>query len=443
MSEAHASSPSFSRPTQAEKWKELAKRFGKHLRRRGFTRKEIMGAVGPWAKVASANEEDLEEVMVAVSGLSPRQTETTTRPSEGVRTGPPGQNSFLTPKGSIGKETNFCPVSAATLLAEEPKPIAWVWEPFLPEGGLVLLVSFMKVGKSTLAYPLAIAIAQGKPFLGYPTKQGGVLILAVEEHPRDVERRLRRFGLVAGDLLYVHPGRLDNSEATFKALRNFIIANKIKAVILDTLPRFWSVYDENDNAQVMRAVSPFLELAQETGAVVILLHHERKSGGEDGRGIRGGSALLAIVDQALMLERRQGGTPTQRVLRALGRYDETPGEVILDLAGDEYRRLGTSEELKSGAKEGKVWAALSSEEARDVATIAKGAGLTEKETRKILEGLETRVIREGGGVKGSPYTYRRAIPDSILPQPIPIGKETNSYAESMPESVAELVGAAL
>ena len=92
-------------------------------------------------------------------------------------------NPFPPYKGEVGRETNFRPVSAATLLAEEPKPIPWIWEHFLPEGALVLLVSFMKVGKSTLAYPLAIAIAQGKPFLGYPTKQGGVLILAVEEHP--------------------------------------------------------------------------------------------------------------------------------------------------------------------------------------------------------------------------------------------------------------------
>lgn len=352
------------------------------------------------------------------------------------------RDSFPPYKGEVGKETNFCPVSAASLLAEEPEVMTWVWEPFLPEGGLVLLVSFMKVGKSTLAYPLAIAIAQGKPFLGYRTKQGGVLILAVEEHPRDVKRRLQRFGLCPGDPVFVHRGRLVDSPATFEALRQFIRKNVIKAVILDTLPRFWSVYDENNNAQVMREMSPFLDLARDTGAVVILLHHERKSGGEDGRGIRGGSALFGIVDQALMLDRRrQGGTSTQRVLRALGRYDETPGELILDLAGDEYRRLGTSEELNREAKEAKVWEALS-EEPRDVATVAQGAGLTEKETRKVLEGLGGKVIRKGRGVKRDPYTYRRAMADSILPQPIPIGEETNSYSESSRELVAELVAAA-
>ncbi len=266
--------------------------------------------------------------------------------------------------------------------------------------------------------------------------------LAVEEHPRDVKRRLQRFGLCPGDRVFVHRGRLVDYPATFEALGKIISENAIKAVFLDTLPRFWSVYDENNNAQVMREVSPFLDLARETGAVVMLLHHERKSGGDDGRSIRGGSALFGIVDQALMLDRRQGGTSTQRVLRVLGRYDETPGEVILDLAGDEYRRLGTSEELEREAKEAKVWAALSSEETRDVATVAQGAKLAGKETRKVLEGLGDKVIREGRGVKRDPYIYRRAIADSILPQPNPIGEETNSYSESSRELVAELVGAA-
>lgn len=341
-------------------------------------------------------------------------------------------DSFLPYKSGVGEETNFRPVKAADLLVQEPEPMDWVWEPFLAVGTLNLLVSYMKVGKSTFAYPLAIAIAQGKPFLGYPTTQGGVLILAVEEHPRDVKRRLRRFGLRTEDPVYVHQGRLDNSPETYKALRNFIMANNVKAVILDTLPCFWSVANENDNAEVIREVSPLLELARETGAVVILLHHERKSGGEDGRSIRGGSALFAIVDQALTLDRRQGGEKTHRVLRTLGRYDETPAELVLDLVGDEYRKLGVPQDLDRRAKEEKVWSSLS-EEGLDVPTVAQKAGLTESETRKLLEAMGDRIIREGKGRKGDPYTYCLGTPNSILTQPNPIGEETNFDRGGLPE----------
>ena len=62
----------------------------------------------------------------------------------------------------------------------------------------------MKVGKSTFAYALALAVARGQDFLGYSTKRGGVLILAVEEHQRDIVNRLLAFGMTRADAIHVH-----------------------------------------------------------------------------------------------------------------------------------------------------------------------------------------------------------------------------------------------
>lgn len=324
-------------------------------------------------------------------------------------------DSFLPPKGELGEGTNFRPLSAADMLAEEVEPLRWVWEPFLAEGMLALLVAFMKLGKSTLTYALAVAVAQGKPFLGFPTKQGGVLILAVEEHPRDVKRRLRRFGMRPEDPIYAHMGPLPDSERTRNALRAFIKDNGIALVVLDTLGRYWRVNDENDNAQVTRKLSPLLDLAHESEAAFLLVHHERKSGGEDGRGIRGASALFGLVDQALMLERRQGGSPTQRVLRTLGRYEETPRELVVEWDGDanEYRLVGTPD---GDAAKLKVWGALS-DEPQDVSALAEKTGLTKKQVRRALEALGESIVCEGRGVKRDPHTYRRGAPNPFPPQP--------------------------
>jgi RecA-family ATPase len=92
------------------------------------------------------------------------------------------------------------------------------------------------------------------------------------------------------------------------ALRAYVLEHDIRLVVLDTLSRFWTdvISEESDNIQVGRSINPFLELARETGAVVLLVHHERKAGGKEGRSIRGGSALFGLVDQALLLERRAG-----------------------------------------------------------------------------------------------------------------------------------------
>jgi hypothetical protein len=332
-------------------------------------------------------------------------------------------SSFRSLKDGVGKETNFQPVKAADLLAREPEAVRWVWDPYIPEGTLVLLSAFMKVGKSFLSQALVVSVARGDEFLGFRTTPSHVLILALEEHPEDVKRRLRRFNMRPEDPIYVHAGRLDGTLATLGRIRAFIIDHGIKLVIVDTLGRYWDIKDENDNAEVTRAVSPLLDLARETGAAVVLIHHERKAGGEEGRAIRGASALLGLVDQALSLDRRQGGKQVnQRVLRALGRYDETPRELVIELAGNTYQKLGTPAELGLKAAKELLWKALSEEVSQDVDELAAKTLLRPNAVRRALAAIPG-VVHDGGGKKGDPFKYRLPTPDSIQPQADPMGEE--------------------
>ena len=355
--------------------------------------------------------------------------------AEPVNLPPPVSDSRPAPKGPIRIESNFHPVTAAALLAETPEPMVWIWESYLPKGALVLLVAYMKVGKSTLAYPLALAVAQGRPFLGYATTQTPVLLLAVEEHPRDVRQRLERFGLRKDDAVHVHRGRLTPSDRV--DIERYIREHGIGLVLLDTLSRYWQIKDENDNAQVMERISPFIDLAHETGATIVLVHHESKAGGAGGRGIRGGSALLAAVDQALMLEKRKGHAQARRrILRAIGRYDETPDELVIELADGEYRRVGTLVEASRGADTETVLAALSDAPCRPE-TIATTTGLSLRRVRAALAALggdPAKVRRQGTGRRGNPFTYCRPAPDSIQSGADPMGPESNGNGPAPDES---------
>ena len=202
---------------------------------------------------------------------------------------------------------NFNPISASDILAWEPGPTQWIWEKFIPVGSLFLFAGYMKSGKSTLIYPFAVSVAQGRAFLESNTRRCGVLILALEEQWVDVRSRLQRFGMQPSDPIFVHCGPLDNTFQNLKVLEDFIRQNQIGMVLVDTLSMLWSVLDENDNAKVVQQVKPLLNIARNTQAAVGLIHHTSKSGGELGRSIRGASSLLAIVDQAMILEMRQGG----------------------------------------------------------------------------------------------------------------------------------------
>jgi hypothetical protein len=317
-------------------------------------------------------------------------------------------NSFLPPKEGGGKETNFYPVSAQDLLNEGQEQITWIWQSFLPQGALALFSAYMKVGKSTFLYPLALSIAQGQPFLDYQTTATGVLILAVEERPADVKNRLIDLGLQPQDRLYVHRGTLDYGEATIEALRSFIIDYGIGFVLLDTLSRYWQIRDENDNAEIVRRLNPLLDLARQTGCTILMVHHDKKDGGESGRSIRGGSALFGLVDQALLYDRPPGGNKTCRILRTLGRYSESPSDLVVEWNGKEFKNQGSASDFAQQALINKVWDVLDDIDPKDVAAIAEQSGLKPKSVRGVLEDIESDVIVHGEGKRGSPFRYTRA-----------------------------------
>jgi len=183
--------------------------------------------------------------------------------------------------------------------------------------------------------------------------------------------------------------------------------------------------------EVLRAVSPLLDLAHDDslGVAIGLIVHERKSGGEDGRGIRGGSSLFGLVDQAIILDRRPGEVSNKRLLKTLGRYEDSPKEIIIELVGDDYSVLGTPEQEGFTQAVSKVRDALAAKpgktiEPMDVKTLAAETGLTQKMVRRALESMGEEIKESGAGVKNDPHTY------SLLSQYSPTGKETNPKGAS-------------
>jgi len=303
----------------------------------------------------------------------------------------------------------FNPIPAQNVLDWQPGPQLWIWKRFIPQGSLVLFSGFMKTGKTTFIYPLAISVAQGRRFLGYETSQGGVLILSLEERWIDVRNRLIRFGMQHQDALHVHCGPLHNDMQSLNSIKNFIVQNHVVLVIVDTLSLFWTVSDENNNAVVVQQMKPILELTRNTRCSVCLVHHTSKGGGDRGRDIRGASSLLGIIDQSLTLEERQGGRSNQRVLKTLGRYSETPPELILELQDDEWRCLGTGAEAVQMNQNELIFRALT-HDPQTVDTLIEKTDLTGKQVRRSLKILtdQNRITRSGEGVKNDPHVYQLA-----------------------------------
>lgn len=315
--------------------------------------------------------------------------------------------------GSDGSNSRsmFNPTDIAELFDEVEGAIPWVLEGYLLEGGLTLLAGPPKLGKTTFAYHALVSIALGKPFIGRETSEESVLLLGVEEHRRDIVQRLKDCS--EQDLsgrVKIAFGPLPFDENILREIVAYIEREGIGLVVIDTLPAWWKLQDESSASEVIQKGMPLVEAIRETDAAWLGLVHSRKGGGEHGEEIRGSSALLGLVDIAISMKRTDG-KKCQRKLETVSRYADTPSELVIELTEDEYRVLGTPDELSASAKAEKVLAALT-DIGQTAEELSMRTGLSKQDISRSIRLLGEKVIRTGAGRKGDPYRYRR---NSICP----------------------------
>lgn len=308
---------------------------------------------------------------------------------------------------------NFRPIFLSDLIANEEVERRWIWWPFMPEGAVILLGGLPKSGKTTFAYHLVRAIAKGTPFLGFDTAKRHVLILALEEHRQDVKDRCLALGIPIDSVIF-HIGPLRAKFVEMKAIKDLIKTYNIGLVIVDTLARFWIIKEENNATEADMAMAPIMELARETEVGILLIHHVRKSPGDEGTEFRGSGDIFANVDAGIILKRR-GDTKNQRELKIHSRYSDTPENIVISLEDGEYKVLEELWANGESEKETKILEALTNNPMLSE-DIAQAAGVPGATVRRILMRLSKsgKVERYGKGKRGEPYTF--AIHSSLQPR---------------------------
>jgi AAA domain len=130
------------------------------------------------------------------------------------------------------------------LLEEPDEAVSWLLYGMLPAGGLSLLAAKPKVGKSTLARCLALAVARGEEFLGRSTIAGSVIYLALEEKRDEVRKHFADLGAMGDEPIHIHCSAApqDALPALCEAVKQF----KPVLVIVDPVLRMVRVRDAND-----------------------------------------------------------------------------------------------------------------------------------------------------------------------------------------------------
>lgn len=228
-------------------------------------------------------------------------------------------------------------------------------------------------------------------------------ILIVSEEPEDLIReRCAEMGLTDPRILWrtldpQHNTWSDVLSDVYTATREF----KQGLVVIDTLSRHWGVNDEDDAAQINKALLPLLVLARNSNWSWLVTHHNRKSGGAYGASVRGSNALVANVDILLELARLTPFDPTpRRRIDTLSRYSSTPEsfKIVWDEQG--YRLLDDEN------VEPAVLLAISMG-AETLEDICLAQAISEEAARACLANLLGRAIveRGGSGSDRSPYRY--------------------------------------
>ncbi len=227
-------------------------------------------------------------------------------------------------RASLGG-TPLAPAPAALPDPATIPPREWLYGTRLIRSFVSVLAAPGGVGKSALALGIAVALAAGRPILGERVHHSvPVWLLNLEDPLDELNRRLAALlqlhGLPASEVagrLYLNSGRTrrltmaaaDGEAAIAHPDREPLIEAArtagIGAVVVDPFVKSHRL-DENSNMHMDAAATAWAEVAEATGAAVLLVHHVRKgsSGGAAAADVditRGAKSLTDAARAAFLL----------------------------------------------------------------------------------------------------------------------------------------------
>jgi hypothetical protein len=300
-----------------------------------------------------------------------------------------------------------------------PEP-EWVWQGYVAKGMVTLFPGKPKAGKSTLVCALSEALVSGADeFLGRRVATGPVVYVSEESAVTITGKLPGEVWLLDRETAWPRPGWSGLVHAAVA------VAEREAAVLLviDTFP-YWAALPpdaEKDAGAVTEAMAELVGAVRH-GLALVLVHHQRKGGGEELEGARGSGAIVGMPDAVIELERLgDGAPPNQRQLVAEARWPGVPGVLVIDRdpATGAYRVIGEGEDRADAT--GLAWRRRLLEALPFEDTLEEWPSYKELERQlgvksKWLGALqrlrgEGAVRRTGPGVSGHPYRFAKSVGD--------------------------------
>jgi len=306
-------------------------------------------------------------------------------------------------------------------LASAPdQKIAWIATGLVARGAITELGAKVKTGKTTLVMEMIRAILDGGTFLDQPTLKTPVVYLS-EQPSVSFRKAMERAKLLGReDFFALLHAETRGREWPHVAAAAVTECKRVGAafMVVDTLSQFAGLTGdrENNSGDALEAMQP-LQAAVAEGIAIVLVRHERKSGGDVGDSGRGSSAFAGAVDIVLSLRKPEGNSPkNRRLLQSLSRFSETPNDLLIELTDAGYFAIGERREAALKDAKDAICRIVPKVEAEAVGLmeLASSADLTRPTAQRAIDELvrDGQLSRIGKGKKGDPFRY--FIPAEML-----------------------------
>ncbi len=298
-------------------------------------------------------------------------------------------------------------VPLGELMARPDFPVDYVLESRLVAGTVSAVVAKPKVGKSTFARNLALAVSTGRPFLGSSAPQGEVVYLALEEREEEIKADFLAMGATGDEPIHIHAA--EAPEAAMVELVQLLQSRKPRLVVIDPLFRLARIRDEKAYAETYHALGPLIDVARATGTHILVTHHSGKSLKADAIDAPlGSTALGGIVSTLLVLKRGD----SYRTLQTVQRIGADLPETVLSFDGETRTlSLGTSKaDVEQTESQIRILEYL--EESPEPQTQEQIRENVEGQTKTIRAALTSltqsgKIRQTGEGKRGKPFLYER------------------------------------
>lgn len=215
-------------------------------------------------------------------------------------------------------------------------PIRFVIFQLLPQG-LHVLAGAPKVGKSWLSLWLCLQVAKGKLAWEFPTTQGDVLYLCLEDSYSRIQNRLLDITDDAPPNLFFATMSEKLHSGLEQQIERFLISHPDTAlIVIDTLQRIrGGVNDANPYASDYRDLGILKELADRHRIAILLIHHLRKMNDDDPMNMISGTTGISGATDTNFVLRKSKRSSNSATLYCTGR-DIEYRELLLEFDGTEH-----------------------------------------------------------------------------------------------------------